>query len=127
MSNVQLGLRKKSSTALTIVYLVYDLHTSFYSKIYSVCLFLLFTKLQANGIRGSAYSQVDSYFSHWDQPVLGNDKQCDVLPITGGVPEGSVMDPYLFILFLIMDGKAVGRKSLYLLMKLSFMDNLSKW
>ena len=58
-------------------------------------------KLQHYGIRGIALEWFDSYFSKRKQFVVTNGIQSDILELSGyGVPQGSVLGPILFLLFI---------------------------
>ena len=60
---------------------------------------LLF-KLESLGIRGNLLAWFRSYFSGRRHRVLINGKASDYLPITSGVPQGSVLGPLLFLIYI---------------------------
>ena len=61
---------------------------------------LLLNKLQHCGIRGLVLDWFTSYLSHRHQYVKINDVESSMLPIKCGVPQGSILGPLLFILYI---------------------------
>ena len=61
---------------------------------------ILLTKLENYGIRGSAYSLMASYLSERKQYVHFNSVSSDTLEIRYGVPQGSILGPLLFLLYM---------------------------
>ena len=61
---------------------------------------ILLTKLQRYGIRGNTHDLIKSYLSrrHQYTEVLG--KKSESLTVEYGVPQGSVLGPLLFILYI---------------------------
>ena len=64
---------------------------------------ILLTKLENNGIRGSAYSLKASYLTERKQFVHVNSTSSDTLGIRYGVPQGSILWPLLFLFILYMN------------------------
>ena len=61
---------------------------------------LLLKKLEAHGIRGCALSLIKSYLSNRKHLVKVNDTESSFLTLDIGVPQGSVLGPLLFIVFI---------------------------
>ena len=56
--------------------------------------------LKNYGIRGNAYNLINSYLSNRSQYTVILGEESNKLPITFGVPQGSVLGPLLFILYI---------------------------
>ena len=56
----------------------------------------LIMKLSRYGIRGIALSVIQSYLTNRSQKVICNGITSDTLPIRHGVPQGSILGPWLF-------------------------------
>lgn len=61
---------------------------------------ILLKKLSKYGIRGVAHKRVTSYLDNRKQFVQINDAKSELLNIICGVPQGSVLGPKLFILYI---------------------------
>ena len=60
----------------------------------------LLYKLDKYGIRGNEHSLIGSYLSNRKQNVLVLGESSDELPVVFGVPQGSVIGPLLFIIYI---------------------------
>ena len=57
-------------------------------------------KLNHYGIRGNSYDIIKSYLSNRKQVVRINDQSSDMKDIKQGVPQGSILGPLLFIIYI---------------------------
>lgn len=59
---------------------------------------MLYENLNHYGIGGAAQGLISSYLQHQHQFVAKGNESSQVNPGTSGVPQGSIMGPFLFIL-----------------------------
>ena len=109
----QFGFRKGRSCEHALLVAQNQLLTSLNKKQISMLLLLdfskafdmvdhkiLLSKLQHYGIRGIAHAWISSYLNDRKQYVALNNKASSTLNMTYGVPQGSILGPLLFIIYI---------------------------
>lgn len=109
----QYGFRAKRSTALALIELIEKITFATEKKQHTVGVFidlskafdtinhsLLLSKSYNYGIRGPAHQWLKSYLNNRQQFVQINGQRSDLKDIICGVPQGSVLGPLLFLLFI---------------------------
>ena len=113
LSDSQYGFRANSSTSLALTESIEEITNAIDHKLHSVGIFIdlkkafdtinhniLINKLERYGIRGLVLHWVRSYLSNRKQFVKLGDYCSSCLDIVCGVPQGSVLGPKLFILYI---------------------------
>lgn len=113
LTNNQYGFRKNYSTYMALIELFDKLSLSFDTKEFTIGIFIdlskafdtvnheiLLKKLYHYGIRGIPYFWFKSYLSNRKQFVQLNDTSSSPGLITCGVPQGSILGPLLFLLYI---------------------------
>uniref|UniRef100_A0A672G3Z8 Reverse transcriptase domain-containing protein n=1 Tax=Salarias fasciatus TaxID=181472 RepID=A0A672G3Z8_SALFA len=113
LSPSQYGFRANHSTATALMELTEEITNAMDNKQFLVSIFvdlqkafdtldheILLQKLYKYGIRGVAHQWVASYLKDRSQFVEVNDTKSNFCNITCGVPQGSVLGPILFLLYV---------------------------
>ena len=111
--NFQFGFRKFHSSYMALLTLMDQLISSLEKKQFVIGIFLDFSKafdtvdhmillqkLSHYGIRGSALKWFTSYFSNRRQYVTYNGETSMMKGISCGVPQGSILGPLLFLIYM---------------------------
>ena len=113
LSACQFGFRRGRSTTQAITKLLSCILPAYHNKIYCACFFLdlrkafdtidhriLIQKLEHYGFRGNCSSYLKSYYRNRKQFVYINGYESDMMTISTGVPQGSILGPICFSLFI---------------------------
>lgn len=113
ISDCQYGFRKKCSTSLALIDFTDNIVSAMDRNEYTLGVFIdlkkafdtvnhdiLLKKLYHVGVRGIAYDWLASYLSSRKQFVYYNGSKSDVRSIRTGVPQGSILAPLLFLIYI---------------------------
>lgn len=109
----QYGFRSKSNTLAATIDLVTKIKSNIDKKNIVVGIFidlkkafdtvshnLLIKKLERIGVKGNALKMFESYLSNRMQVVKIENTQSKTEPLTCGVPQGSILGPLLFLIYI---------------------------
>ena len=109
----QFGFRKNNSTTFALLQITEKIKETIDNRKYGCGIFIdlrkafdtvnhniLLTKLEHYGIRNKAYNWFASYLSNRSQYVFLNGETSEIRNITCGVPQGSVLGPLLFLVYI---------------------------
>ena len=110
---LQLGFQKNNSIDHTLISMTEAIRNTLDNKKYGCGIFIdlqkafdtvnhgiLIDKLEHYGVRGNAFAWFKSYFSDKYQYVAVEDTHSELLRVICGVPQGSILGPLLFLLFI---------------------------
>ena len=113
LSSLQFGFQRNKSTEHAISSIISNITDASSNKKSSYCIFLdfakafdtvnhkiLIEKLKYYGVTGSTLNLFESYLSNRTQVVEVNGKMSDEGIIKHGVPQGSILGPLLFLLYI---------------------------
>jgi hypothetical protein len=113
LSNSQYGFRRKHSTIHPIIHLLNEVTKASNSKKYTLAIFcdlrkafdtcnheILIKKLRKIGVTNNELNWFVSYLSGRMQYVYLNGIESDKLEIRKGVPQGSILGPLLFLIYV---------------------------
>ena len=113
ISTCQFGFQRGRSTTHIVITLLSYITQAYHDKVYCTCFFLdlrkafdtvhhslLLQKLEHYGFRGQCHSYLKSYYHNRKQYVNISGHESDVVTVSDGVPQGSILGPLCFLLFI---------------------------
>ena len=113
LSNTQYGFRENMSTSLALMELIEDITQSLDERKHTIGVFIdlkkafdtidhkiLLKKLYYYGLRGKSNEWIKSYLESRKQYVKLQNCESDCMNVVCGVPQGSILGPKLFILYI---------------------------
>ena len=113
LTSCQYGFRKGRNTTHAIIKLLSHVVKAYHQKQYSACFFLdlrkafdtinhriLLQKLEHYGFRGHSHRFLSSYYRNRKQYVHVNGFNSATMQILNGVPQGSILGPLCFTLYI---------------------------
>jgi hypothetical protein len=113
LNRQQYGFRKKHSTLMALLDIYDVISNAIENKEISIGIFLdlskafdtinhsiLVKKLEHYGVRGIALNLLANYLKQWQQYVSISNECSTLCNINGGVPQGSILDPLLFLIYV---------------------------
>ncbi len=111
--NRQYGFRHNHSTYMAVLDFIKDVNTAFDNNMYTASIFMdlskafdtidhniLLQKLYHYGFRGTSYNWFADYLKNRKQYVSFNNVKSSYENVRCGVPQGSILGPLLFILYM---------------------------